>query len=119
MPNLVINDGEEEEDYSRALGIVLWRTWPSILAVFGLGCAMAPLAYRRQKRFGLPNPAAWAVFAFIFGLPGWIAYRFHRTWPVLEECPACRQPSPRDRESCLDCGKAFPPPPMKGIEVFA
>jgi hypothetical protein len=117
LPNFASD--EEEEDYSRALGIVLWRTWPSILAVFLLGCGMAPLAYRRQKRFGLPHPVAWAVFAFVFGLPGWLAYRFHRTWPVLEECPACRQASPRDREDCLDCGKAFPRPPLKGIEVFA
>jgi hypothetical protein len=112
-------EADEDLDYQTALIKVLATTWPSVLAVIALSCAMAPLAYRRQKRFGLPNPAAWAVFAFVFGVPGWIAYRFHRTWPVLEECPSCRQPSPRDREACLDCGKAFPPPPLKGIEVFA
>jgi len=118
LPNAAV-ENEQADDYSQAMSFVLRRTWPSMLAVFALGCAMVPLAYGRQKRFGLPNPEAWAVFVFLFGVPGWIAYRFHRTWPVLEECPSCRQPSPRDREDCLDCGKTFPPPPLKGIEVFA
>jgi hypothetical protein len=95
------------------------ETWLSLVAVIAIGIVAAILAYRRQRRFGLPHAAAWAAFVFVFGIPGWIAYRFHRTWPVLEECPACRQPAPRDRESCLDCGAAFPPPPLKGIEVFA
>jgi hypothetical protein len=112
-------DDNEDLDYQASLAKVLWNTWPSIVAVIALSCAVAPLAYRRQKRFGLPNPAAWAAFAFLFGIPGWIAYRFHRIWPVLDECPACHQPSPRDREACLDCGKPFPPPPLKGIDVFA
>jgi hypothetical protein len=122
MPEMVPNnlDNEDEEiSYSRALGIVLWRTWPSILAVFAAACFSAALAYRRHKRFGLPNSIEWAAFAFVFGIPGWIAHRFHCVWPVLEECPACHQPSPRDRDACLDCGKAFPAPPLKGIEVFA
>lgn len=112
-------EADADVDYQTTLIKVLGHTWPSILAVIAVGCVTAVLAYRRQKRFGLPYPAAWAVFVFVFGLPGWIAYRFHRVWPVLEECPACRQPAPRDRERCLDCGKAFPPPTLKGIEVFA
>jgi hypothetical protein len=121
LPNTLGQFAVEDQDldYQAALAKVLWNTWPSILTVTALGCIVAPLAYRRQKRFGLPNPAAWAAFAFIFGLPGFLAYRFHRVWPVLEECPACHQASPRDREACLDCGKLFPPPPLKGIEVFA
>ena len=117
-PTTVIESGQANE-YGPALGIALARTWPSILVVLAIGCVMAVLAYRRQRRFGLPNPAVWAVFAFLFGIPGWIAYRFHGTWPAMEDCPACRQPAPRDRGNCLDCGAAFPPPPLKGIEVFA
>ena len=37
----------------------------------------------------------------------------------IEECPACHQGAPRDRDTCLDCGAMFPPPALKGIEVFA
>jgi hypothetical protein len=109
----------EAEDYTSALALILRKTWPSILAVLVVSAAMAVLAYRHHRRFGFSNSAAWAVFAFLFGVPGWLAYRYHRAWPVLEDCPACRQPAPRDRTDCLDCGAAFPPPPMKGIEVFA
>jgi hypothetical protein len=110
---------EKSDDYREALTLVLQKTWPSVLAVLAIGCAAAVLAYRRQKRFGLPHAGAWAAFVFLLGIPGWLAYRFHRTWPVLEDCPSCRQASPRDRTTCLDCGASFPPPPLKGIEVFA
>jgi hypothetical protein len=105
--------------YTQALAIVLQKTWTSIFAILVLSAVAAVLAYRRHRRFGLPNAPAWAAFAFLFGPAGWIAYRFHRAWPVLEDCPSCHQVSPRDRETCLDCGALFPPPPQKGIEVFA
>jgi hypothetical protein len=110
---------DEADTYSAGLSKVLGQIWSSILAVFVVGGVCAVAAYRRQQRYGLPHAAAWAAFAFVFGVPGWIAYRFHRTWPVLEDCPSCGQPAPRDREACLDCGAAFPPPPLKGTEVFA
>jgi hypothetical protein len=109
----------QADSYAAALVKLVGAFWPSVLVVLlvGGGCAVA--AYRRQKRFGLPHAAAWAVFAFVLGVPGWIAYRFHHRWPILEDCPRCHQPSPRDRETCLDCGALFPPPALKGIEVFA
>jgi hypothetical protein len=116
---LALLERKEAATYAAALRILLMRTWPSMLAVLAVASAVAVLAYRRQKRFGLPNAGWWAAFVFLLGIPGWIAYRFHRIWPVLEECPSCRQPSPRDRTACLDCGASFPPPPLKGIEVFA
>jgi len=109
----------ETETYSAAASKWLTEAWPSMLVVLGIGIAAAVAAYLRQRRFGLPQAIPWAIFAFLFGVPGWLAYRFHRTWPVLEECPACRQASPRDREACTECGADFPPPPLKGIEVFA
>jgi hypothetical protein len=93
--------------------------WPCLAALLAIGAVCAIAAWRRQKRFGLPHAAGWAVFAFLLGIPGWIAYRLHRAWPVVDECPACQQPSPRDREACTECGADFPPPALKGIEVFA
>jgi hypothetical protein len=114
----VLQQQKKVDTYSDGLKMALATNWPSILAVLLAGIASAVAAYRRQRRYALPHPAAWAVFAFLLGIPGWVAYRFHRAWPVLEECPACHQASPRDREACLDCGVAFPPPPLKGIEVF-
>jgi hypothetical protein len=110
---------KSELTYPQALATVLRSTWLSVLTVLALGAISAVFAYRRQRRFGLSHGPAWAIFVFLFGLPGYLAYRFHRPWPVLEECPACHQPAPRDRQACLDCGAPFPPPPQKGIEVFA
>jgi hypothetical protein len=48
-----------------------------------------------------------------------VGYLFHRRWPVMDACPACGRPVPRDRDSCAACGAEFPPPALKGIEVFA
>jgi hypothetical protein len=107
------------DSYWGALGMSLGFLWPSLAGLCAIGAVTAALAYRRQRRYGLPGAAVWAAFAFVLGVPGWIAYRFHRTWPVLEECPACQQPSPRGREACTECGGEFPLPPLKGIEVFA
>ena len=109
----------EAETYSGGFLRALGETWLSLLVVIVLGGLVAVAAYRRQRRFGLPHAAAWAAFVFVLGVPGWIAYRFHRTWPVREECPTCHQPAPRDRKACTECGADFPPPPLQGIEVFA
>jgi hypothetical protein len=117
-PQQAIGEGEAA-DVSEALRLVLSQTWPSMIAVLVAGIVCAVIAYRRQRRYGLPYAGIWAVFAFLLGVPGWIAYRYHRIWPVLEECRACHQVSPRDRERCLDCGAEFPGPELKGIEVFA
>ena len=107
------------ETYSAGMLSLIQDAWSAMLLVVAIGIVLAVAAYRRQRRFGLPHAAAWAAFVFVFGIPGWLAYRFHRIWPTLEDCPSCGQPAPRDREACLDCGASFPPPPLKGIEVFA
>jgi hypothetical protein len=109
----------EAQSLMEGLAQALAVTWPGLLVVLVVSAIGAVAAYRRQKRFGLPNAAGWAVFAFLFGVPGWLAYRFHRPWPVLEDCPACDEPAPRDRELCTECGAQFPAPEPKGIEVFA
>jgi hypothetical protein len=118
VPRTLVRAGQAES-YAAGLRKVVGGIWLSVLAVLAIGAGCAAAAYRRQRRYGLPHPAAWAAFVFAGGIAGWIAYRFHRRWPVLEDCPACGEPAPRDREACLDCGAAFPPPPLKGIEVFA
>lgn len=106
-------------DYSRALSIVAAELWPAILVVTLIGVALAILAYRRQKQFGLPGAAAWAVFCFALGVPGWLAYRFLWPWPPVGTCPSCERQTPLDRPACLDCGRSFPPPRLTGAEVFA
>jgi hypothetical protein len=118
IPRIIQQEGLVEtnaEGLAQTLGIL----WPCLAVVTAIGAVAAVAAWRRQKRFGLPHATGWAAFVFLFGVPGWIAYRVHRTWPVFEECPACRQAAPRDRTECTECGADFPPPVLKGIEVFA
>lgn len=93
--------------------------WPALVAVGFVAAGMAGICYRRQKRYALPGTAVWVALVFLTGVPGWLGYRFHRRWPVLEPCPGCAKPSPRDREACALCGADFPAPAAKGIEVFA
>jgi hypothetical protein len=118
MPQQLVQTGQADS-YAAAFLPNLLRAWPALLGTLIIGAICAAAAYRRHRRYALPGAVGWAIFAFLLGLPGWIAYRFHRTWPVLEECPACDQPAPRDRHSCIECGAAFPPPELKGVEVFA
>lgn len=106
-------------DFAGPLSKTLIMFWPELLAVCLLSAGLASLAYRRQVRFALPGAGIWAVFVFLFGAPGWLAYRWHRRWPVLEACGECHRPAPRDRESCASCGRVFAPPPLTGTEIFA
>jgi hypothetical protein len=110
---------QEFETFPAALAATIGEFWPGFLVVAGVSVALAIAAYRRQRRYSLPYAAWWAVFVFLLGVPGYLAYRFHRTWPALEDCPRCGEASPRDRDRCSDCGAAFPPPELKGLEIYA
>jgi hypothetical protein len=108
-----------EANYSAALARSLAAFWPALLVVTLLSAALAWHCSRRHRRYYQPASGVWFVFVFLTGVPGLVAYLFHRRWPVLEKCPACGQDVPRDREACVQCGAAFPPPEPKGCEVFA
>jgi hypothetical protein len=107
--------------YGEALDRALLEFWPALLTAQLIALGFAALCYRRQVRYGA-NPGervVWPLFVLLLGLPGWVGYRFGRSWPVLESCPACSNDVPQDRESCLRCEAEFPRPALKGTEVFA
>ena len=108
-----------EPNYSAALARSLAVWWPALLVVSLLSAALAWYCCRRHRRYYQPASGVWFVFVLLTGVPGLVAYLFHRRWPVLEKCPACGQDVPRDREACASCGAAFPAPEPKGCEVFA
>jgi len=106
-------------DYATALAHSLAVFWPALLTITLLSAVLAWYCFRRHRRYYQPYSGVWFAFILLTGLPGLVGYLFHRRWPVLEKCPACGHVVPRDRETCAKCGAAFPPPALKGSEVFA
>jgi hypothetical protein len=110
-----------EATYGKALGRALTEFWPSLVVAQLVATILAVLCYRRQERYGASRPEriVWPLFVLAMGLPGWVGYRFSRSWPVLESCPSCAVSVPRDREECARCEADFPGPVLRGTEVFA
>ena len=117
-PWILVNQ-HKQPTYLAALATSCVKFWPALVVVCLFGGLMAWLCYRRQDRYGLPWTKTWVGFVFLCGLPGLVAYRVHRRWPVLTPCSHCGWPVPCDRDACFACGREFPTPAPKGIEVFA
>jgi hypothetical protein len=64
---------------------VLWLERTSLAAVLGVGVALAALCYRRETRRRAPLiwRTVWPTFVLLFGIPGWVGYRFGWRWPPL------------------------------------
>jgi hypothetical protein len=104
--------------YWGVLGSTLASGWsPWLVGGLSIGCAVS--CYRRQRKYAMPCTGVWVAFVFLTGLPGYIGYLAHRRWPSRLPCPHCGRHVPRDRPACIACGREFPPPAMKGIEVLA
>lgn len=98
------------------------REYSSTLIVSVLiSTIFALLGYRRASRYGLSHfeRTLWVLFVFGLGLPGWIGFRYGRTWPALEICPSCEKQIPGNRDACARCGVEFHAPAELATEVFA
>ena len=79
---------------------MLEGSWPSLLAVTLLAeaCCFPLAAWRRGGAFGPPRPdwAAWAIFVFLFGLPGYAWFLSGRTacWADPRRPPEVPRPRP-------------------------
>src|SRR5205814_417449 len=116
-PGTLLDEGRQATTYGPALVRVLSAFWPALLLVQLLAAGLAVLCYRRQVRYhaNWSERVAWLLFVLVLGLPGWIGYRFGRSWPVLDSCPACGVRVPLDRHDCACCESEFPLPAAKGI----
>jgi hypothetical protein len=114
-------EGDRAESLPEAMVLTLVDFWPALAIAQLLALGFAVLCYRRQLRYGVSRGEriVWPLFVLLLGLPGWIGYRFGRSWPVLEKCPSCGDAVPRDRGECVRCTAEFPLPALKGTEVFA
>jgi len=112
---------EEAATYPDGLTQALADFWPSLALAGLVSMGLAWACNRRQTRYatsGLER-TLWPLFVFLFGLPGWVAYRYGRSWPVLDRCPSCRKLVPCVCNRCAACQVEFPQPALKGTEVFA
>jgi hypothetical protein len=114
-------EADPMQSYPTAVGAVLKRFWPSIVAVLALSSILAMIASRRGRAFGFSQreQVAWAVFVLLLGFPAYLGILLYRRWPIREPCPACHALAARDRAACAACGIRFPDPGLKGIEIFA
>jgi hypothetical protein len=94
-------------------------TGPASSLQVALSVILAWLCRRRQMRYAQRGTLVWMAFVFLFGVPGWLGYLWHRRWPALASCPSCGRAAPRDREVCARCREEFPRPSVTGMEVFA
>jgi hypothetical protein len=120
LPRGLLDEGSAPT-YGQALRCSVAVAWPALVLAQVLSAGLAALCYRRQVRYAARgmDRLLWPLFVLVLGLPGWVGYRFGRSWPVLEACPACDRDVPRDRDACAHCTTQFPRPALKGTEVFA
>jgi hypothetical protein len=109
----------EASGYGDALGWSLSQHWCALLVTVALTAMSVWHGVRRQRQYAAPWTAMWVTLIILFGPAALLAYLVHRPWAARRTCPACDQPAPRDRESCLACREPFPEPAPRGIEVFA
>jgi len=112
--------GGPVDTFQAALAASVRSLMPALIEVNALAAILAWMCYRRQKRYAVsPRQAVvWTIFVFLFGLPGFVGYLYHRRWPVLESCPACDRTVPHDRQACSSCSSDFPEPATIGTEVY-
>jgi len=111
--------GGEADSYRDALAKTWSYAWFSLTMTCLMAIGFSCVCLRQQRQHGAGWTGVWMAFVFLFGVPGFVGYLFHRTWAVRPACPACGEPVPRDRPSCIACGSDFPEPARKGIEVLA
>ncbi|HEY1172757.1 MAG TPA: ABC transporter permease [Verrucomicrobiae bacterium] len=72
----------------------------------------------RRHRMSLKAQSAWAVFHFVTGVGGLLAFIFTRNWPLLVKCPSCQKLRQVEHTHCEHCQAPFPAPERNGVEIF-
>jgi hypothetical protein len=93
------------------LGQIL-RIVPALLCVF-VGWSLG-----RRNDFTSKEQFGWAVFHFLTGVPGLLAFLAIQEWPAQERCPSCKKLRSVRREKCEHCGAEFAPATKTGTEIF-
>lgn len=79
---------DDRVTFAQALQQSAGDTWWIVLFDLALGIWLGGLAFRHQRRQAEPDGWFWAGFVLVFGLPGYVGYRLHRSWPYRQPIPA-------------------------------
>jgi hypothetical protein len=107
------------DNLGSAVAYVVNVAWQPLILVFVVAAVVTWLALRLQRKYRRRGTVLWAVFVFLFGLPGFLAYLVEHRRVKLEACSHCGEIVPRDRETCAACNVEFAPPARIGTEIFA
>ncbi len=119
LPTLSTLGMEDHVDKSSIIERIRAGLWLPFSATLLFSATLAWHADRRMRRYGLSRSYAWIAFILLFGLPGYLGWRFHCRWPARVPCPHCNLQTPCNQPACTSCGADFPPPKLTGTEVFA
>jgi hypothetical protein len=110
-----------EPTWSATFRRLVAEYYPTFLMAVGLSVICAAAASIRLARYSVSRTdrILWPLFVLLMGVPGWIGFRFCRSWPVLDTCVHCNARVPMDHEECVACSTEFPMPAKRGTEVFA
>jgi hypothetical protein len=119
VPGLIYEGLEHSKAAARWRALREFRV--AILTAAAISLVFAVFCWRRTTRYraGVGERVVWALFVLLFGLPGWIGFRYGRVWPVLEACSACEKETPGNCDVCRHCGEELLAPVETGTEVFA
>jgi hypothetical protein len=96
---------QPDATYLASLQEAFAAIWPVALTLVAISLVIAALVYRWQRENNRPRPVAWAVAAFLLGVPGFIAYLILYGRPSVARA--------RTRKI------AKTEPKLLGIEIFA
>ena len=106
-------------DFASGFSMVAGFAWPPMIVVLVIAAVLTWWTLRLQRKYRRGGSTAWALFAFVFGVPGFLAYLAEHRQAKLEACSQCGEIVPRDREACAACDAEFAPPARVGTEIFA
>jgi hypothetical protein len=95
------------------------NSWPAMTAVIVLGVVLSLFVLRTHRKLFRSHPLLWSALVLCFGPAGLAAYALHWRRPAMDQCAACGNRVPRDREHCPACATEWPEPTRLGNEVFA
>ena len=134
LPATLMPEQGHLETLSGYIAALLWPPLPIFYLLLGLQkipwmqveislataavCALAGWLLGRRYRFPAKTQLGWAIFHFVCGVPGFVAFLCVQDWPARVPCPKCRKMRIVEHARCEHCEAGFAPAGKNGTEIF-